>query len=182
MEASAKETGLRQRTADDNLQIKGLSRLRRDSDGESDNSDSEGDGGGESDDSGEIDDALLEGLDVNGGEEAGGVLGEGSEERAVLDSQFETVSCFAVVVGSVVVVVSSRVSLLPLFFLLECVGEACPRVPEDRFHFRALPVPHDHATFSPAVHPLALSISVYSPLRHSRGRSDCAVWVLDFRS
>lgn len=92
MEASAKETGLRQRTADDNLQTKGLSRLRRDSDGESDD-DSEGGGGGiGSDDSGEIDDALLEGLDINGGEEEGGELGEGTEERAALDSQFEAVS------------------------------------------------------------------------------------------
>eukprot|EP00752_Nemacystus_decipiens_P007303 g6534.t1 len=92
MEASAKETGLRQRTADDDLQMKGLLRLRRDSDSESDDdSDGGGGGGGGSDDSGEIDDALLEGLDINGGEEGegGGVLGEGSEERAVLDSQFE---------------------------------------------------------------------------------------------
>lgn len=96
MEASAKETGLRQRTADDDLQTKGLSRLRRDSDGESDDDDDDGDyeGGGGSDDSGEIDDALLEGLDINGvgGEGGEGVLGEGSEERAVLDSQFEAVS------------------------------------------------------------------------------------------
>eukprot|EP00903_Cladosiphon_okamuranus_P008978 g8589.t1 len=90
MEASAKETGLRQRTADDDLQTKGLSRLRRDSDADSE-SDSEGGGDSGSDDSAEVDDALLEGLDINGGEEGGGVgvLGEGSEERAALDSQFE---------------------------------------------------------------------------------------------
>lgn len=91
MEASAKETGLRQRTADDDLQTRGLSRLRRDSDDDDDSDDdSVGDGGG-SDESGEIDDALLEGLDLNGGG-GGSVLEDGTEERAVLDSQFEAVS------------------------------------------------------------------------------------------
>lgn len=84
MEASAKETGLRQRTADDDLETKGLARLRRDSDSDSDSDDD--DTG--SDDSGEIDDTLLEGLDLNGG----GAPGEGVENRAVLDSQFEAVS------------------------------------------------------------------------------------------
>lgn len=88
MEASARETGLRQRTADDNLQTKGLARLRRDSDSDSE-SDSNGSGDGfdgsdDSGDSGEIDEALLEGLDIGGG-------GDEAEERAVLDSQFETV-------------------------------------------------------------------------------------------
>ncbi|CAN0260191.1 unnamed protein product, partial [Ectocarpus sp. 13 AM-2016] len=95
MEASAKETGLRQRTRDDDLQIKGLVRLRRDSDSESDDSEDDVatlDGGARSDDSGEIDDALLEGLDISEAAAAGGggVPGEGAEEdRAVLDSQFE---------------------------------------------------------------------------------------------
>ncbi|CAM9558541.1 unnamed protein product [Ectocarpus fasciculatus] len=82
MEASAKETGLRQRTRDDDLETKGLARLRRDSDSESD--DSEGADG--SDDSGEIDDALLEGLDISG---AGGEAGEEEEDRAAIDAQFE---------------------------------------------------------------------------------------------
>ncbi|CAB1102572.1 unnamed protein product [Ectocarpus sp. CCAP 1310/34] len=95
MEASAKETGVRPRTMDDDLQTKGLVRLRRDSDLESDDSEDDAatlDGGGGSDDSGEIDDALLEGLDISGAAAAagGGVPGEGTEEdRAVLDSQFE---------------------------------------------------------------------------------------------
>ncbi|CBN77126.1 conserved unknown protein [Ectocarpus siliculosus] len=94
MEASAKETGLRQRSRDDDLQTKGLVRLRRDSDSESDDSEDDVatlDGGAGSDDSGEIDDALLEGLDISGAAAAGGgVPGEGTEEdRAVLDSQFE---------------------------------------------------------------------------------------------
>lgn len=97
MEASAKETGLRQRTKDDDLQTKGLVRLRRDSDSESDDSEDDVatlDGGGAgSDDSGEIDDALLEGLDISGVGAGVCVPGEGTEEdRAVLDSQFEAVS------------------------------------------------------------------------------------------
>ncbi|CAM9550127.1 unnamed protein product, partial [Hapterophycus canaliculatus] len=67
MEASARETGLRQRTVDDNLQTKGLARLRRDSDSDSDSdSDGSGDDFDGSDDSGEIDEALLEGLDISG--------------------------------------------------------------------------------------------------------------------
>lgn len=82
MEASAKETGLRQRTADDDLQTKGLARLHRDSDSDDDD-DEHG-----SDDSGEIDEALLEGLNIDGGD----APGEGTEEREVLDSQFEAVS------------------------------------------------------------------------------------------
>ncbi|CAN0080202.1 unnamed protein product [Ectocarpus sp. 12 AP-2014] len=96
MEASAKETGLRQRTRDDDLHTKGLVRLRRDSDSESDDSEDDVaalDSGAGSDDSGEIDDALLEGLDISeaaGAAAGGGVPGEGAEEdRAVLDSQFE---------------------------------------------------------------------------------------------
>ena len=81
MEASALETGLRRRTADDELETKGLTRIRQDGDSDSD---------GDSDDSGEFDEALLEGLDIGGGK--GGVGGEGTEERAALDSQFEAVS------------------------------------------------------------------------------------------
>ena len=86
MEASERETGLlRQRTADDDLKKQGLSRLRRAGD---DGGDSDSDA--DSDDSGEFDEALLEGLDVGGGE--GGVGGEGTEERSALDAQFEAVS------------------------------------------------------------------------------------------
>ncbi|CAM9425921.1 unnamed protein product, partial [Hapterophycus canaliculatus] len=43
-----------------------------------------------SDDSGEIDEALLEGLDISGAGAGGGVPGEDEEERAVLDTQFES--------------------------------------------------------------------------------------------
>lgn len=86
MEASQRETGLmRQRTADDDLKTQGLSRLRRAGD---DGGDSDSDA--DSDDSGEFDEALLEGLDIGGEEE--GVGGEGTEERTALDAQFEAVS------------------------------------------------------------------------------------------
>lgn len=119
MEASAREMGLRQRNADDDLETKGLARLRRDSD----DSDGDDDDGVGSDDSGEIDDALLEGLNIHdggveegGGVAGGGAFGEGTEERAVLDSQFEAVS-FGVGIGvttAVAVVVGVVASRLPL--------------------------------------------------------------------
>lgn len=90
MEASERETGLlRPRTKEDDLETKGLSRLRRAGD-DGDDSDSDAD----SDDSGEFDEALLEGLDIGG--EKGGVGGEGTEERAALDAQFEAVSVICV--------------------------------------------------------------------------------------
>lgn len=85
MEASERETGLlRQRTTADDLETKGLTRLRRA--GDDGGSDSDAD----SDKSGEFDEALLEGLDIGG--EKGVVGGEGTEDRAALDSQFEAVS------------------------------------------------------------------------------------------
>lgn len=89
MEASARETGVRQRTAEDNLQIKGLQRVRRA--GEEDSSDDVS--------GGSFDEALLEGLDLNAGgvdtecDGGGGAeshSGEGS--RAVLEAQFQAVS------------------------------------------------------------------------------------------
>ncbi|CAM9184724.1 unnamed protein product [Ascophyllum nodosum] len=89
MEASARETGLRARTAADDLETKGLARLRKGGDLSSDaSSDLEA----ESDGSGEFDEAMLEGLDLNEGQgdrRDVGVLGEGTEERTLLDSQFE---------------------------------------------------------------------------------------------
>lgn len=92
MEASARETGLRQRTKDDDLQTKGLSRLRREGD---EDSDSDSDGGRSIADSnassGEFDEALLEGLDLNGGAGVGAGV---AEDRTMLDSQFEAVSVF----------------------------------------------------------------------------------------
>lgn len=110
MEASARETGrLRRRTADDNLQTKGLARLRRVEDGDSSSSESDpdldmGDNDRDgSDDSGEFDESLLEGLDLDGvrggvrGRTGTGVAapgeqgGKDEEERAVLDAQFEAV-------------------------------------------------------------------------------------------
>lgn len=102
MEASARETGLRQRTKDDNLQTKGLARLRREGD---DDSDSNSDAGGERSiadsnaSSGEFDESLLEGLDLSGGARVGEGPGA-AEDRAVLDSQFESVSAFVVAVVS----------------------------------------------------------------------------------
>lgn len=108
MEASARETGLRERTAGDNLRTKGLTRIRRAGDYSSDDSDSELESDeNNSDGSGEFDETLLEGLDLGGGVGGGssdgrnrGVLvegggdecGEGAEDRAVLDAQFEEVS------------------------------------------------------------------------------------------
>ena len=94
MEASARETGLRARTAADDLETKGLARLRKGGDLSSDaSSDLEA----ESDGSGEFDEAMLEGLDLNEGQgdrRDVGVLGEGTEERTLLDSQFEAVRDF----------------------------------------------------------------------------------------
>lgn len=95
MEASARETGLRERTAEDDLETKGLSRLRRDGGGSSDDPGSGPDA--ESDDSGEFDEAMLEGLDINEGQgdrKRAGVLGEGVDGREALDSQFEAVREF----------------------------------------------------------------------------------------
>lgn len=97
MEASARETGLRQRTADDDLQTKGLARVRRTGDEDSDSDDADAGSVGESEDasSGEFDEDLLEGLDINAGERGTGyegVLREGTGERAALDTQFEAVS------------------------------------------------------------------------------------------
>lgn len=92
MEASARKTGLRERTAEDNLDTKGLSRLRRGGGGSLDDPDSGPNA--ESDDSGEFDEALLEGLDINisqGDRKRAGVFGERMEEREALDSQFEAV-------------------------------------------------------------------------------------------
>lgn len=98
MEASARETGLRQRTADDDLQTKGLARLKRPEDESDSDSDSRSDAGsdvGSDASSGEFDEALLEGLDIdpeamNGRQEVG--RADGGEDRAVLDRQFEAVS------------------------------------------------------------------------------------------
>ena len=121
MEASARETGLRKRNADDDLQTKGLARLRRDSDDDDDDDDDDGVAVG-SDDSGEIDDALLEGLNIDEEGGGGGVLGEGTEDRAALDSQFEAVSrCLVLVLVLMLVVWRWLTSVLRLSSSLFCV-------------------------------------------------------------
>lgn len=103
MEASEREVGLgfRQRTEEDNLPKTGLVRLRRNSDSDDSDSDSEPGGHrgvfGGSDDSGEIDEALLEGLNIDGGGAGKGRVEATAEERAVLDHQFESVSCLSCV-------------------------------------------------------------------------------------
>lgn len=95
MEASAKETGLRARTAEDNLDTKGLVRVKRLED--EDDEESEGDEDGGSDASGQLDESLLEGLNLGDPEATGGGAGEEGDdsrgqERAVVDAQFEGVS------------------------------------------------------------------------------------------
>lgn len=109
MEASARETGVRQRTEEDNLQTKGLARLKRQEDSDSD-SDSDANSVTESDASGEFDEALLlAGLNIREeGGGGGGVLDDETNERAALDAQFEAVSCFDIFVRKVSAVATAQ--------------------------------------------------------------------------
>ncbi|CAM9712398.1 unnamed protein product [Choristocarpus tenellus] len=95
MAASAQETGLRQRTQEDDLPMSGLERVQHDSLRGRDNDSSTGSS------SGEFNEALLEGLSLEPGggvvvehtegEEARGGVGdeEGVADRMMLDAQFE---------------------------------------------------------------------------------------------
>lgn len=91
MEASARETGLRERTSEDNLDMKGLKRVRHAGDESSDGEESEEDDEDKgSDASGNFGEALLEGLDLDGGSAARVHVEDA--ERAALEAEFEAVS------------------------------------------------------------------------------------------
>lgn len=90
MEASARETGLRERTAEDNLSMKGLTRVRHAGDEASEGEEEDDDEDKGSDASGNFDEALLEGLDLDGGDAARVHVEDA--ERAALEAEFEAVS------------------------------------------------------------------------------------------